>query len=281
MCRRRSGAEQPSPAAPLFSAWSVSPQTPLPADEGLTEGGVISLNVFEQQYARDEAVFPEDTPSEAVENTTFTPSSRVGGAELEGAYPSPNQASTNSIASRKQNPHPFSTDRLCPRPVIDAMICDWLDMLYPLLPVVHIPTFKMDLEAQRERSDPIFLALLFSLCAVLVAMVPSTFHRYQGIHECFRFQKPFEMIELCHELVMELRKPNYFDHSSTEKWTIAYLLSAANGNSGYLNRALMLAAEMQHHIRRLRCREVSSYYGLSKIEEQLRKRAFWMSSIGV
>jgi hypothetical protein len=48
---------------------------------------------------------------------------------------------------------------------------------------------------------------------------------------------------------------------------------------GYLNRCIMLLNEFRHHLRTLRCHDVSSYAGLPDVETQLRKRSFVLSSL--
>lgn len=196
------------------------------------------------------------------------------------AYSFSSTASTTPELSYNCSIDLFSTDSICSKYTFDTMIHDWLELVYPLVPIVHRPTFRQQLEAHRETSDPIFFSLLSCICASLIATIPSSFKKYRELDESFRFRTRLEMVDFCHELAVKSRGPDYFDESTQEKWSIAYLLAAAYGNLRYFNRCLMFATEGRHHMRRLGCQVASSYSGLSKVEEQLRKRSLWLSLCG-
>lgn len=155
-----------------------------------------------------------------------------------------------------------------------------MDLIYPLIPILHRPTFRNDLAARREESDPVFFSFLASMCASLVGKIPSLFLKYSNLDISFPFKNRAQMIDFCHEIVMGSRRSDYFDTSTQEKWGISYLLAVAHGNRGLLNRTLSLAAEARHHIQQLDCRHSSSYQHLTTTERELRKISFWISSCG-
>lgn len=47
----------------------------------------------------------------------------------------------------------FPTDELCSRPLINMLMADYLDLVYPLVPVVHRPSFRHDLASNRDVAD--------------------------------------------------------------------------------------------------------------------------------
>src|SRR5438045_7212757 len=88
--------------------------------------------------------------------------------------PSPVPMATTLVTSTynpplRTNSLSCATDALCPRPQIEAMIKDFLVLLYPLVPVVHRPTLRDDLQMRRDNYDVDFQGLVLALCDVLIA----------------------------------------------------------------------------------------------------------------
>jgi hypothetical protein len=160
------------------------------------------------------------------------------------------------------------------------MIQDWMKLLYPLTPVVHLPSFLADLEAGKETNDPIFFSIVASMCAALVSTVSSSFNKYKSLDSSFPYHECSQMVDCIQDMITQLRTPDYFDHSTHGKWTISFLLGAAQGNCSRLNRAMVFAAESNHHMRQLACWNATSYEGLTNIESQLRKKAACLCAIG-
>lgn len=60
---------------------------------------------------------------------------------------------------------------------------DYLDLVYPLLPLVHCRTFRTQLGAniaEAAEHDPAFFRLCLVLCSVAVASLPKKFNEYSG-----------------------------------------------------------------------------------------------------
>lgn len=159
------------------------------------------------------------------------------------------------------------------------MMQDFLDMQYPVMPVIHRPSFKRDLMARRETNDPVFFTLVITIAAALVANIPSCFYKYRAMDSSFPYQTRTQMINLCYEMAMHLRAPEYFDHSTHEKWAIAYLLGVAHGNLHHRSRSLMYSAEADHHIRQLQYQQ-QKRRSESKIELQMHCKAVCLGSNG-
>lgn len=155
---------------------------------------------------------------------------------------------------------------------------DYLDLIYPLVPVVHRPTFLNQLVSHHDINDSEFFAILLALCALTVGLLPSRFPHYQSMapEVGSRFNTRTAMINFCTEKCMRLRTPTYWDQVSQRKWAVCYLLSVGCFQTGQTNRSRMLEVEAAQIGRLLGIHRVSDYEGLNCIETQLRKKAFWL-----
>jgi hypothetical protein len=66
-------------------------------------------------------------------------------------------------------------EELCSRDLLKRILLDYLEYIYPLIPVVHRPSFRRDLDANRDLYDDEFFGLILGLCAVTVSSIPSHF----------------------------------------------------------------------------------------------------------
>ncbi|POR35637.1 Uncharacterized protein TPAR_04157, partial [Tolypocladium paradoxum] len=207
----------------------------------------------------------------------------VLGAERR-ASPSPSSSRLSHLTLPAQTDSPpvsaprFPTDELCPRALLNVMMTDYLDLIYPLIPVVHRPTFRADLAAIRDFADPDFLALLFGLAALVVGLLPSRFLVYRAMAPEFamRFETRTAMINCCSDMCMRLRAVGYWDHISLRKWAVTYVLFGALFQTGQMNASRMFEVESIQLGRLLGLHRISEYDGLNCIETQLRKKAFWL-----
>ncbi|KAK1639268.1 hypothetical protein BDP81DRAFT_448091 [Colletotrichum phormii] len=189
----------------------------------------------------------------------------------------PAQTESPSIASAG-----FPTDELCSRALIHILMADYLDLVYPLVPVVHRPSFRHDLATNRDITDPDFFAVLMSLAALTVGLLPSRFRDYRAVdpEAAMRFENRTAMINCCAEICTRQRTANYWDHINHRKWAVCYVLSVACFQTGQVNRSRMFDVEYLQVSRLLGLHRISEYEGLNCIETQLRKKAFWMLFYG-
>ena len=196
-------------------------------------------------------------------------------------YPlSPLDPMASNIVFEGDPKHPPTTDQLCHRKLLRVILDDYLELLYPVIPVVHRKSFLQDLDLKRDSHDHTFRALLFALSAVMVAIMPRKFREYCTGNTPLRFATRTEMVLKCYELVMALRVPQYFDHINHCKWAISYLLGLSFFQVGQQNLCRMLEVEGMQLARLLELHQSSSYESLSWIESQLRKKAFWLMWYG-
>jgi hypothetical protein len=171
----------------------------------------------------------------------------------------------------------FRTDALCSRELLMIIIDDYLTWIYPLVPVVHRPTFRGNLEQNRDLHDSDFLCLIFCLCAATLGFLPKVFTKYQVLAgDVSSFTSRTDVINRCYTLCMEQRGPYYFDTVNFQKWAIAYLMQITHLQIANHNLSRMMEVEAMQVARLLGLHRVSDYQGLNCIETQLRKKGFWL-----
>lgn len=120
---------------------------------------------------------------------------------------------------------------------------DYLDHLYPLIPVVHRPTFRADLEKGKDLCDNDFLALMLSISAATVGTIPRKFNEYRNAPNPLRFKTRTEMINHCYDMTLGLRGSDYFDEINFNKWAASYFMQIAFFQIGQHNRQRMVEVE--------------------------------------
>ncbi|PWY75365.1 beta-glucosidase [Aspergillus heteromorphus CBS 117.55] len=208
---------------------------------------------------------------------TFLSPSRTRGPKrrTRGAEPAASPGATTTITTNK---HP--TDELWDRSLFGVIMQDYLDYIYPLVPIVHRPSFRQALRENRDRDDQGFRALVIAIAAVVVATMPTRFQVYQSYNPPLQFASRREMARCCYDRIMGLRDSTYFDQISFQKFAISYLLYATFRQLGDHNTSRMLDVEATQIARLLNLHRISEYEGLNCIETQLRKKGFWLILYG-
>ncbi|THZ04609.1 hypothetical protein D6C93_02376 [Aureobasidium pullulans] len=137
----------------------------------------------------------------------------------------------------------YQTDSICSRELFKRIIGDYLELVYPVVPVVHRPTFQQDLERERDAYDPDFFLLLVGICALTLGIGSSRFERYQRLDPTLPFQSAEAMINHCYDLFVCHRQASYYDQVSHQKWAVSYCLVTAFFQIGHHNRSRMLEIE--------------------------------------
>ncbi|CAK7206712.1 hypothetical protein SEUCBS139899_009517 [Sporothrix eucalyptigena] len=172
----------------------------------------------------------------------------------------------------------YPTDGLCARPLVRLIIDDFLRLVYPLIPVVHRPTFRRDFAQDRDVDNTVFLSLLLAICSVTVGVLPSRFAAYRSWQPGppLRFEGREEMLNYCYDTIIRLRGPRYFDEISFDKLAVSYLLTVTFFQIGDQNRSRMMEVEAMQLGRLLQVHKIQEYAGLTCVEAQLRKKGFWL-----
>lgn len=190
------------------------------------------------------------------------------------------EPSEGASESPAQFAPPYATDVLFSRELVTFILNDYITYVYPLVPVIHRPTFEVDFSQNRDLQDEDFLTLIISLCAVTVALLPSKLEKYRGFSSPLPFVTRTDMVNHCYKLNQGLRDTSFFDTVSHQKWASSFLISLAFHQTGNTNFWRMFEVEAMQLLRLLEVQHVSSYKGLDAIEGQLRKKAFWLMFYG-
>jgi len=161
--------------------------------------------------------------------------------------------------------------------VVDFLVQSFLDQLYPLAPAIHTPSFLADLKDNRQSRDLKFLALLISVLVVTLCTLSGAYDRCKELDPAFRYATRKEMLEAGDGIVRHLSPPDYYDDPSLDQWAYHFLLMLACGNTGLMQRAYMHHAQAANVLKQKDLHRVGSYHGLSKIKQQLAKKALWMN----
>lgn len=153
---------------------------------------------------------------------------------------------------------------------------DYLDLIYPIVPVVHRPSFRRDFDRERDSCDPEFFMLLLGMSALTLAICSSRFEQYRLVDATLSFQTTEGMINHCYDLFVCHRGASYYDQVSHQKWAVSYCFITAFFQIGHHNRSRMLEIESMQLARLLELHRASTYEGLDFIEAQLRRKAFWL-----
>ena len=160
---------------------------------------------------------------------------------------SPESRSHRQLDHLSQQSGRYSTDELCSRATLRLILNDYLDLVYPLIPVVHIPTFISRLHSKRDVHDEDFLCLLVCLCALTVSLLRHRFDDYcralDPSSPGLRFSSRTEVINTCYDICLRQRRPSYFDEVNHVKWAAAYLMQIAMFQIGNHNMSRMLEVE--------------------------------------
>lgn len=154
---------------------------------------------------------------------------------------------------------------------------DYLDIIYPLVPVVHRPTFRADLRNERQTYDETFQSFCLAICALVLVILPRKLDLYRQIDGSLPFQTRKEAVTAIHSLILKNRTIEYFDTVSHEKWAIAYMIATTSAHLQNKARSGIQFAETSAMCSELGLNRIASYSGLNAIEIQLRKKAFWLN----
>ncbi|THX16997.1 hypothetical protein D6D17_02560 [Aureobasidium pullulans] len=211
---------------------------------------------------------------------------RVGSAPEAMSTPQSTSEIGNNLIDQSPSGSSHSASRTClvhrlvSCPSFDIIMQDYLDVLYALMPVLHIPTFVSNLQNGKHHHDPTFQMFCLAMCGCVFGILPHKFEQYTEQDASTGFTDRRMAIADIHHAIMVARPPDYHDKLSHEKWAIMYLMSVTNAHLGHRNRAKLQFAECNTIVTELGMHRIASYRELDYVESQLRKKAFWLSYIG-
>jgi hypothetical protein len=118
---------------------------------------------------------------------------------------------------------------------------DYLDVLYALIPLVHIPSFVKDLRNGKHHHDLTFQMVCLSICACIFGILPHKFEYYINKDASIDYTDRRAAIADIHRALVMARPLEYYDDLSHEKWAIVFLMSVTNAHLGHRKESQVIA----------------------------------------
>lgn len=166
-------------------------------------------------------------------------------------------------------------EHLCTREIFLAILEDYTELVWPLLPLVHLPRLAQVLSSREYATNPASFRLCITLCAVTVASIPRKFEEYGDS----RYSDVAEMVDRACHLVLLSRvqsAPDWQNRPSMGNMIVSILLSMASHYAGRHNQGWGYASEAIQFFQALELFRKKGYEMLSVLDGQLCKRAFWV-----
>lgn len=167
----------------------------------------------------------------------------------------------------------FTTDQFRPTgPSYFHLIPTCLDLfmehIYPIMPLIHMPTLRASIERPLDMSEK---NLLYSLCALtsthmmgknIQAVGPPSWESAGRffLDECISVRQSYDFVE---DRTLSAVISSYFVH------TAFFELNQSRKSWYYLREALTLGQDLGFH-------DENSYVGLTPAESLCRRRTFWI-----
>lgn len=146
-------------------------------------------------------------------------SSATGSTEITEAVSSPGLHSPEDTRSIFSGPSTttattpgtsttYATDSLCPREMVLWMLDDFLTSLYPLIPVIHRPSFRRSIAMNQDKEDSDLRGLIYGLCAAVVGTMPSKYLAYRNHTTPLQFESRQKFIDHAYTVLLQLRGPD-------------------------------------------------------------------------
>ncbi|CAK7226909.1 hypothetical protein SCUCBS95973_006359 [Sporothrix curviconia] len=217
------------------------------------------------------------------EQRSFTPnianssSTSSGGGDSSLHYLG-QQSTTTEAVTTGPAPLPIalpSVEHLVPEAVFRTILDEFTARVYPVIPLVHIPSFTAQLQARDFATDPAFYRLCMGLCAVTVASIP----RNGGSYGAPWYPNVGDLIDRAAHLIMLSSmgtSPAWQNDATVDNIIVYVLLAMAFHYSGRVNAGWAYASDAMLSFRAMELYKKSSYESLSTIETEMCKRAFWL-----
>lgn len=173
-------------------------------------------------------------------------------------------------------------EHFVPEPVFLEILDDFMITVYPVLPLIHIPSFTKSIQLRRYYNDQSFFRLCLALCAVTVASIP----RKLPVYSRNAFKSVTEMVDRACQLLIISRlatNPAWQDTPSMDSMIITVVMAlAAMYSGGYkagwrrATAGWAYASEATNCFCSLRLYRAEGYEKLNVVETEMAKRAFWV-----
>lgn len=171
----------------------------------------------------------------------------------------------------------ISLDEFCPPQAFAAVMVDFFDEIYPIMPLVHRPTYENALKNRLYDADPEFLQLCVAMAAFTVTTFPQRLPSYGwGGPEL----TVAHIVELA-SVIVRLNRGIERRRTMVEDPTVAAVvsrmgLSYSCHHSGEFNNGWSLANESVLMFRELGLYRADAYTGLTRAGAVISRRMFWV-----
>lgn len=172
-----------------------------------------------------------------------------------------------------------ASGQFCSTIVFEAIMNDYIDKIYPVMPLVHVPSFRSDLHNNRQENDAGFFALTLAVAVLVATSMPQTLEQYREMDPTFPYKHRRDMFNAAERTITDLQADDYYEQLTYEKWATNYLLGFSLLQLRSINKSHMYQAQARAIFEQLGFDRAANYIGLDPIESQLRKKAFCMSMI--
>lgn len=180
--------------------------------------------------------------------------------------------------SPTQNGESFSTVRLeqfCTRDTFVEIFHDFVNLVYPVVPLVYLPTVKAMVTRGDYATNQPFLRQCIALAAATVASLPRKLGLYaRNSHHTSVSSFVLRAIQLV-QMSRVIDDPLYVSNPNTEHLTTSMMLCLAAHYASDTNQGWFYANEVSIFSRWMKLAEHQGYDGVPLVECELRKRAFW------
>lgn len=166
-------------------------------------------------------------------------------------------------------------EHLVSEATLRTIIADYLDHVYPILPLIHIPSFTAAFQARLYNTDAAFFRLCVTLCAVTAASIPRRFESYNAL----QYKDVGQLFDRASHLVLVSRiqaEPEFQNRPTMGTMIVSVLLAMAAHYAGRPNAGWAFASEAVQFFRALQLYKRDAYAGLGVVEAEMCKRAFWV-----
>ncbi|KAH8879312.1 hypothetical protein GQ53DRAFT_44663 [Thozetella sp. PMI_491] len=170
---------------------------------------------------------------------------------------------------------PLTVDHLVPEPIFRNVIRDYLEQVYPVLPLVHVPSFRTRFDARDYATDPPFFRLCVALCAVTTASIP----RQAASYTCNIYRDMGALVDRASHMILisRMSSESAWQNSPTVgSMIVSVILSMAAHYTSRPNAGWAYASEAIHFFRTLELYKKSAYDGMTPVDIEMCKRAFWV-----
>lgn len=169
----------------------------------------------------------------------------------------------------------FTIEHLLPEDIFINVIGDYVDRVYPVLPLVHLPTFEAAFRERQYNTDPPFFRLCVALCATTMASIP----RHLDTYTCRAYADIGQLVERAAHIVMASRlatEPTWQSAPTRDGIIVSVLMLMASHYGHRRNTGWTFASEAIQFFRSLELYQKPAYALLTAVETEMCKRAFWI-----